>query len=81
MISVLLVLACQGDTPAVVSEKALQTLIQLDAGAADLTLRDMDGARALDLVSVAALLEGFLEYVIIILIVVFHQELRRLLIR
>ncbi len=38
-------------------------------------------ARALDLVSVAALLEGFLEYVIIILIVVFHQELRRMLVR
>ncbi len=38
-------------------------------------------ARSLDLVAVATLLEYFLEYVIIILIVVFHQELRRLLLR
>lgn len=33
-------------------------------------------ARTLDLVAVAELLRYFLEYVIIILIVVFHQELR-----
>lgn len=38
-------------------------------------------ARALDLVAVAELLRYFLEYVIIILIVVFHQELRRFLLR
>lgn len=38
-------------------------------------------ARALDLVAVATLLRYFLEYVIIILIVVFQQELRRLLLR
>ncbi|HEY8376643.1 MAG TPA: diadenylate cyclase [Nannocystis sp.] len=36
-------------------------------------------ASALDMVAVAALLRYFLEYVIIILIVVFHQELRRIL--
>ncbi len=38
-------------------------------------------AKALDLVAVATLLKYFLEYVIIILIVVFHQELRRFLLR
>ena len=38
-------------------------------------------AGALDLVAVAALLKVFLEYVIIILIVVFHQELRRIFLR
>lgn len=38
-------------------------------------------ASALDLVAVAALLKYFLEYVIIILIVVFHQELRRIFLR
>lgn len=38
-------------------------------------------ARALDLVAVAALLKYFLEYIIIILIVVFHQELRRIFLR
>ncbi len=38
-------------------------------------------AGALDLVAVAALLKYFLEYVIIILIVVFHQELRRIFLR
>ena len=38
-------------------------------------------AQALDLVAVAALIKFFLEYVIIILIVVFHQEIRRLLLR
>jgi len=38
-------------------------------------------ASALDLVAVAALLEYFLEYIIIILIVVFHQELRRIFLR
>jgi uncharacterized protein (TIGR00159 family) len=38
-------------------------------------------ARTLDLVAVAELLRYFLEYVIIILIVVFHQELRRFLLR
>lgn len=36
-------------------------------------------ANALDMVAVASLLTNFLEYVIIILIVVFHQELRRIL--
>ncbi|MDC0674053.1 diadenylate cyclase [Nannocystis radixulma] len=36
-------------------------------------------ASALDMVAVAALVRYFLEYVIIILIVVFHQELRRIL--
>lgn len=36
-------------------------------------------ASALDMVAVASLLTNFLEYVIIILIVVFHQELRRIL--
>ncbi len=36
-------------------------------------------ANALDMVAVATLLTNFLEYVIIILIVVFHQELRRIL--
>lgn len=36
-------------------------------------------ASALDMVAVASLLKYFLEYVIIILIVVFHQELRRIL--
>jgi uncharacterized protein (TIGR00159 family) len=39
------------------------------------------GAAALDLVAVASLLKYFLEYVIIIVIVVFHQELRRILLR
>ncbi len=38
-------------------------------------------ARALDLVALASLLKYFLEYIIIILIVVFHQELRRILLR
>jgi diadenylate cyclase len=38
-------------------------------------------AGALDLVAVAALLKYFLEYIIIILIVVFHQELRRIFLR
>ena len=38
-------------------------------------------ASALDLVAVAALLKYFLEYIIIILIVVFHQELRRIFLR
>jgi diadenylate cyclase len=38
-------------------------------------------ASALDLVAVASLLKYFLEYVIIILIVVFHQELRRIFLR
>ncbi|MCB9566169.1 MAG: DNA integrity scanning protein DisA nucleotide-binding domain protein [Myxococcales bacterium] len=38
-------------------------------------------ARALDLVAVAALLKYLLEYIIIILIVVFHQEIRRVLLR
>ncbi|MCB9752730.1 MAG: DNA integrity scanning protein DisA nucleotide-binding domain protein [Myxococcales bacterium] len=38
-------------------------------------------AQALDLVAVAALIKFFLEYIIIILIVVFHQEIRRLLLR
>ncbi len=38
-------------------------------------------AQQLDLVAVAALIKFFLEYVIIILIVVFHQEIRRLLLR
>ncbi|MEZ4381600.1 MAG: diadenylate cyclase [Nannocystaceae bacterium] len=38
-------------------------------------------ARALDLVAVAALLKYVLEYIIIILIVVFHQEIRRVLLR
>ena len=36
-------------------------------------------ASALDMVAVASLVTYFLEYVIIILIVVFHQELRRIL--
>ncbi len=38
-------------------------------------------ARELDIVGVGVLLRYVLEYIIIILIVVFHQELRRLLIR
>lgn len=38
-------------------------------------------ARALDLVAVAGLLKYVLEYIIIILIVVFHQEIRRVLLR
>ena len=38
-------------------------------------------ARELDIVGTGVLLRYFLEYAIIILIVVFHQELRRLLIR
>jgi diadenylate cyclase len=38
-------------------------------------------ARELDIVGVGVLLKYFLEYIIIILIVVFHQELRRLLVR
>ena len=38
-------------------------------------------ARELDIVGVGVVLKYFLEYVIIILIVVFHQELRRLLVR
>jgi diadenylate cyclase len=38
-------------------------------------------ARELDIVGVGVLLKVVLEYIIIILIVVFHQELRRLLIR
>jgi uncharacterized protein (TIGR00159 family) len=38
-------------------------------------------ARELDIVGVGLLLKYFLEYIIIILIVVFHQELRRLLLR
>lgn len=38
-------------------------------------------ASALDLVAVAALLKYFLEYIILILIVVFHQELRRIFLR
>lgn len=38
-------------------------------------------ARELDIVGVGVLLRYFLQYVIIILIVVFHQDLRRLLIR
>jgi uncharacterized protein (TIGR00159 family) len=38
-------------------------------------------ARELDIVGVAVLLKYVLEYIIIILIVVFHQELRRLLVR
>jgi uncharacterized protein (TIGR00159 family) len=38
-------------------------------------------AKALDLVAVATLLRWFLEYVIVILIVVFSQELRRFLLR
>ena len=38
-------------------------------------------ASALDLVAVASLLKYFLEYIIIILIVVFHQELRRIFLR
>lgn len=38
-------------------------------------------ARELDLVGVGVLLRYLLEYIIIILIVVFHQELRRLLVR
>jgi DNA integrity scanning protein DisA with diadenylate cyclase activity len=38
-------------------------------------------AREIEIVGVAVLLKYFLEYVIIILIVVFHQELRRLLVR
>ena len=38
-------------------------------------------ARELDLVGVGVLLRFLLEYIIIILIVVFHQELRRLLVR
>jgi diadenylate cyclase len=38
-------------------------------------------ARELDIVGIGVLLRAVLEYIIIILIVVFHQELRRLLIR
>jgi diadenylate cyclase len=38
-------------------------------------------ARELDIVGVGALLKYLLEYIIIILIVVFHQELRRLMVR
>ncbi|PRQ06404.1 diadenylate cyclase [Enhygromyxa salina] len=38
-------------------------------------------ARELEIVGVGVLLKYFLEYIIIILIVVFHQELRRLLVR
>jgi diadenylate cyclase len=38
-------------------------------------------ARDLDIVGVGALLKYLFEYIIIILIVVFHQELRRLLVR
>ena len=38
-------------------------------------------ARELDIVGIGTLLEYVLEYIIIILIVVFHQELRRLLVR
>lgn len=38
-------------------------------------------ARELDIVGVGVLLKYLLEYIIIILIVVFHQELRRLLVR
>ena len=38
-------------------------------------------ARELDIVGMGVLLEHVLEYIIIILIVVFHQELRRLLVR
>jgi uncharacterized protein (TIGR00159 family) len=38
-------------------------------------------ARELEIVGVAVLLKYFLEYIIIILIVVFHQEIRRLLVR
>ncbi|MGB1015487.1 MAG: diadenylate cyclase, partial [Nannocystaceae bacterium] len=38
-------------------------------------------ARALDLVAIAALIKYFLEYIFIILIVVFHQEIRRVLLR
>jgi diadenylate cyclase len=49
-------------------------LVALLAGAAFM-------ARELDIVGVGALLKYLLEYIIIILIVVFHQELRRLLVR
>lgn len=38
-------------------------------------------ARELDFVGISVLLKSLLEYIIIILIVVFHQELRRLLVR
>jgi len=38
-------------------------------------------ARALDLVAVAALLKYLIEYAIIIVVVVFHQEIRRILLR
>lgn len=38
-------------------------------------------ARTLELVAVAALLQYFLEYVFIILVVVFNQEIRRVLVR
>ena len=52
MITVLMALTCQGVSPGAEGDKSLQTLVQLDAGAADLTLRDMDGDKDLDLVRV-----------------------------